>query len=157
MDGANLERRAATVDTAIHSLGWKLRSHRVSVFEALVENDRSGLTIPEISRVSRVPSSTTHRIIKEYSAECLVIRSGKRGKAPIFRVNSKDPDVVEAARALHYYTANVARRELASHGEFVDSTDLRPEVVSDLQVDVYRGNRESLQGAELVATVLSVH
>lgn len=90
------------------SLGWKLGSHRVSVFEALADNDRQGLTIPEISRIGRVPRSTAHRIVEWFAKEEVVAPAGRRGKAPIYRINAGDPDLVEAVRALRFYAARIA-------------------------------------------------
>lgn len=98
------------------TIGAKLGSHRVAVFEALADDEGTGLTIPEIVRISQVPRSSAHRIVKDFIGQAIFQVVGRRRKAPILRMNRWDREVVEAARALRAYTAAIARLEAERRG-----------------------------------------
>ena len=99
----------------VRSLGDKLRSHRVRVFEALAAEEGGSLSIPEIARIGRVPSSTAHRVVSDFLNLEILVRMGKRGKAPLLAVNLGDPEIVEACRALSYYTLRLAELDERAH------------------------------------------
>lgn len=84
-------------------MGEMLQSHRLSMFEALTLHHRTGLTIPEIVRSTQVPSSTAHRIMKNFQDRSIVVTAGKQGKAPIYRLNGDNAEIVDLARVVHEY------------------------------------------------------
>lgn len=94
--------------TTAGSLGRMLASPRLSVFEALADENDVGLTIPEIVRATRLPTSSVHRVMHDFVSNGIVSIVGRRRKAPIYRANSEDASVVEAARAVQFYALRIA-------------------------------------------------
>ena len=101
----------------------------MAVFEALADDEGTGLTIPEIVRMSQVPRSSAHRIVKDFIDQAIFQVVGRRRKAPVLRINRWDFEVLEAARALRTYTAAVARLEAERRGmSLPPELNVEPEV-----------------------------
>jgi hypothetical protein len=86
-----------------NTIAAKVGSSRLAIFEALASNDPEGLVIPEIIRASGVPKSTVHRVVRDFEARGLIVTAGRRRKAPVFRLNPADDEVIDVSRALNAY------------------------------------------------------
>lgn len=108
-------------------IGEKLGSDRLTLFETLADDDDAGLTIPELVRITRLPGSSISRAMKSFLQKEVVVISGHKRKAPIFRVNGGDHEIVEAVRALQAYTLSVseldAQRAIAVREEAPRAVD----------------------------------
>ena len=100
-----------------NSIGAKLGSGRLAIFEVLTAHDPSGLVIPQIIRSSGVAKSTVHRVMKDFETRGLIVRIGRRRKAPVFRLNRSDDEVVDVARSLRSYVLWRTGKELEARRE----------------------------------------
>jgi transposase len=98
-----------------NSVAAKVGSSRLAIFEALAADDLSGMVIPEIIRASGVPKSTVHRVVEDFEARGLIVRVGRRRKAPVFRLNPTDDEVVHVSRALGSYMSWRTGKELEAY------------------------------------------
>lgn len=134
----------------MRTIASKLQSHRLAVFEALVDNDETGLTIPDVVRISGVPKSTVHRVLADYLSRRIVRIKTRKGKAAVFCLNSADDEVVEIARAVNQYSLRRAELEGLTHG--VSPAGPPPESIEKpvvVQVINYASKpQKSLQWAE---------
>jgi IclR-like helix-turn-helix domain-containing protein len=110
-----------------HSVAAKVGSSRLAIFEVLAANDLPGMVIPEIIRASGVPKSTVHRVIADFEARGLIVRAGRRRKAPLFRLNPADEEVVHVSKALSSYRSwrTGEALELYRRQELVTAKQLR--------------------------------
>lgn len=86
------------------TIASKIGSKRMAVFEALAANHSNGMTLPALAAASGVPRSTVPRIVADFENRGLVVEVGRKGKAPIFRLNHRDLETIEVARACTFYT-----------------------------------------------------
>lgn len=98
-----------------NTIAAKVGSSRLAIFEALAANDLLGMVIPEIVRASGVPKSTVHRVMEDFQARGLVVQVGRRRKAPVFRLNPGDEEVVHVSRALSSYHSWRMGKELEAY------------------------------------------
>ncbi|MEK6985493.1 MAG: hypothetical protein AABX89_03810 [Candidatus Thermoplasmatota archaeon] len=82
-------------------------SQEMALIEALALNDHTGLTCPGIVQASGIPKSTVDRMVKRMESSDLLTRTGKRRKAPVFRLNGSRPEVVELARIVAEFPVRV--------------------------------------------------
>jgi len=96
-------------------MGATVGSKRVALVEALVANHRTGLTIPQLVRASKVPRMTAHRIMGDFRNRGLVYAAARKGKADVFRLVTENSEVVGLAKATNAFTLHVAETKARAH------------------------------------------
>lgn len=98
----------------MRTMGNKLGSHRMSMFEVLADNPE-GLIPPEIVSMADVPKSTVHRIIQDWREDTILVPRGRHGKSTVYQLNPRDEEIRLMVEAVSDYTIRLASAQAAQN------------------------------------------
>lgn len=99
---------------------------KVTVLEAFAENPDSGLTAPEVARITGVSRRAVYLIVKHYLDEGILARFGKGSTTPrTYALNRNDLRAITIARMENFLTLGSIQAEI-KHMRGIRLTDALP-------------------------------